>query len=35
VVGPRRQVRENITGFEFEDEEKSLEKGIKLTFSCI
>ena len=35
MVGKRRQTRENITGFEFEDKEKSLKKGIKLTFSCI
>jgi hypothetical protein len=35
VVGQRRQTRENITGFDFEDKEKSLEKGIKLAFSCI
>ena len=31
----RRQTRENITGIEFEDKEKSFEKGIKLTFFCI
>lgn len=27
--------RENITGFEFEDKETCIKKGIKLTFFCI
>ena len=35
VVGQRRQIRENITGFEFEDKETCIKKGIKLTFFCI
>lgn len=34
-LGQRRQIRENITGFEFEDKETCIKKGIKLTFFCI